>query len=152
MGSEKYISTRFRQISKLFRSAKERHKLLIFKRYIGTIFGKWMHFQICLSLWELQVTRDLLCLVREIAEKSLNRLLLLLILKSSTFHRKTLVLESCRNKFGGLRIELSEKKTLTQVFFQWNLRNNKTYFEEHWWTSASVSLGNFIYNAWKRYS
>ena len=40
MGSEKYISTRFRQISKLFRSAKEQHKLLIFKRYIGTIFGK----------------------------------------------------------------------------------------------------------------
>ena len=152
MGSEKYISTRFRQISKLFRSAKERHKLLIFKRYIGTIFGKCMHFQTCVSLWELQVARDLLCLVREIVEKSLKRLLLLLILKSSTFHRKTPVLVSCRNKFGGLRAELSEKKTPAQVFFQWNLRNNSTYFEEHWWTSAFVSLGNFIYNAWKRYS
>ena len=43
-------------------------------------FGKWMHFQISWSLWELQVIEDLLC-VRDIAGKSSNRLLLLLILK-----------------------------------------------------------------------
>ena len=43
-------------------------------------FGKCMYFQISLLLWELQVIKDLLC-VRDIAEKSSNRLLLLLILK-----------------------------------------------------------------------
>ena len=43
-------------------------------------FGKWMHFQISLSLWELQVIKDLLS-VRDIAGKSSNRLLLFLILK-----------------------------------------------------------------------
>ena len=37
-----------------------------------------MHFQISLSLWELQVIKDLLC-VRDIAGISSNRLLLLLI-------------------------------------------------------------------------
>ena len=41
-----------------------------------------MHFQISLSLQELQVITDWLY-VRDIAEKSLNRLLRLLILKSS---------------------------------------------------------------------
>ena len=56
-----------------------------------------MHSQNCLSLWELQVIRDLFC-VRNIAEKSLNRFLLLLILKSSKFHRKTPVFESLFSK------------------------------------------------------
>ena len=41
-----------------------------------------MHFQSSLSLWELQVIRDWLC-VWVITETSLNRLLLFLILKSS---------------------------------------------------------------------
>ena len=41
-------------------------------------FGKWMYFQISLSLLELQGIRDLLLFVREIVEKSLSRLLTLL--------------------------------------------------------------------------
>ena len=41
-----------------------------------------MHFQISLSLWEVQVIRDWLC-VRNFAETSLNKLLLFLILKSN---------------------------------------------------------------------
>ena len=44
---------------------------------------------------------------KDIAEKSLNRLLLLLILKSSKFHRKAPVLESLFNKVAGLRAQLS---------------------------------------------
>ena len=51
------------------------------KMLYRTIFGKWMHFQISLSLWELQVIRDWLC-IRDFAETSLNRLLLFLMLKS----------------------------------------------------------------------
>ena len=50
--------------------------------------GKWMHFQISLSLWELQVIKDLLC-VRDIAWKSSNRLLLLLILKKNQISLET---------------------------------------------------------------
>ena len=71
-------------------------------------FGKCMHFQICLSLWELQVIRDLLC-VRDIAGISLNRLLLLLVLKSSKFHRKTPVLGSLFNIVVRLRAQLPWK-------------------------------------------
>ena len=49
------------------------------KTLYGQVFGKWIHFQIILSLWELEVmTVCYAC----IAEKSLNRLLWLL-LKSS---------------------------------------------------------------------
>ena len=44
--------------------------------------------------------RDFLC-VRDIAEISLTRLLLLLILKSSKFHRKTPVLKSLSNNVAG---------------------------------------------------
>ena len=46
------------------------------------VFGKWMHFHISLSLWELQVIRGWFC-IRDTAETFLNRLLLLLILKNS---------------------------------------------------------------------
>ena len=31
------------------------------KTLYGQVFGKWMHFQIILSLWELEVMTDLLC-------------------------------------------------------------------------------------------
>ena len=55
-----------------------------------------MHFQICLSLSEMQVIRDLLY-VKDVVEESLNRLLLLLILKNGKFHRKIPVLESLFN-------------------------------------------------------
>ena len=57
-----------------------------------------MHFQISLSLWELQVGRDWLC-VRDIAETSLNRLLLFLILKSS--HRSCSVEKGVLKNFKG---------------------------------------------------
>ena len=76
-----------------------------------------MHFQICLLLSEMQVIRDLLC-VKDVVEESLNRLLLLLILKNSKFHRKIPVLESLFNKVAGMRLQLSQKETPTQVFFQ----------------------------------
>ena len=57
-----------------------------------------MHFQSSLSLWELQVTRDWLY-VRNIAETSLNRLLLILILKSS--HRSYSVEKGILKNFTG---------------------------------------------------
>ena len=64
-----------------------------------------MHFQISLSLQELQVITDWLC-VRDIAEKSLNRLLRLLILKSShqscSVEKGVLKLEPVFNKVTGL--------------------------------------------------
>ena len=65
----------------------------------------------------MQVIRDLLC-VKDVVEESLNRLLLLLILKNSKFHRKIPVLESLFNKVAGMRLQLSQKETPTQVFFQ----------------------------------
>ena len=37
------------------------------------VFGKWMHFQLMLSLWELEVIRDWLY-IKDITETSLNRL------------------------------------------------------------------------------
>ena len=52
-----------------------------------------MHFQISLSLWELQVIKDFLC-IKDIAGISSNRLLLLLILKKIKFHLKPTVLKS----------------------------------------------------------
>ena len=78
------------------------------KRSIETIFDKWMHFQISfpLLLREWQVIKDLLCM-RDIAEKSLNWLLLLLILKSSKFQGKAPVLESLFNKVAGLRAQIT---------------------------------------------
>ena len=57
-----------------------------------------MHFQSSLSLWELQVIRDWLC-VRVIAETYLNRLLLFLILKSS--HRSYSVGKGVLKNFTG---------------------------------------------------
>ena len=76
-----------------------------------------MHFQICLLLSEMQVIRDLLR-VKDVVEESLNRLLLLLILKNSKFHMKIPVLESLFNTVAGMRPQLSQKETPTQVFFQ----------------------------------
>ena len=124
-------------------------------------------FKFNLLLWELQVIRDLLC-VRGISEKSLSRLLQLLILKtshrrcsvkkvllkSSQFHRKIPVLEPLFNKFADMRAWGFHKKRLQQINFSSEISEifESTYFEVHLWTSASVSSGNFIYNAWKRYS
>ena len=61
-----------------------------------------MHFQISLSLLELQVIKELLR-VRDIAEKPSNRLLLLLLFKKITFHLKPTVLKSLFNKVARLR-------------------------------------------------
>ena len=57
-----------------------------------------MHFQISLSLWGLQRIRDWLC-VRDIAETSLIRLLLPLILKTS--QRSSSVEKSVLKNFTG---------------------------------------------------
>ena len=81
MGSEKYISTRFREMFKLFKSAKKQQSFQWLDALSEQVFGEWMHFQIYLSLWELQVIRDWFC-VRDVTEKSLKRLLMLLILKN----------------------------------------------------------------------
>ena len=119
-------------------------------------------------LREFQVIRDLLCL-RGIPDKSLNRMLQLLILKTShrkcsvkksawkscQFHRKIPVLESFLIHLQAWRPEaFLNKKRLQQVYFSSEICEifESTYFEVHLWTSASLSSGNFIYNAWKRYS
>ena len=57
-----------------------------------------MNAFLSLSLWELQVIRDWLC-VRDIAETSLNKLLLFLILKSS--QRRCSVEKSVLKNFSG---------------------------------------------------
>ena len=77
------------------------------KHSIGTRFGQvnGFDFQISLSLWELQVIRDWLC-VTDTVETSLNRLLLLFILKSS--HR------SCSEEKEAL-------KSFTAKHLCWNL-------------------------------
>ena len=50
---------------------------------------KWMHFQTSLSLWELQVIRDLLY-IEEITKQSLNRLLLLFVYQRCTVEKGVL--------------------------------------------------------------
>ena len=65
--------------------------------------------------------RDLLYVI-DIAEKSLYRVLLLLIIKSSKFH-KAPSLESLFNKVAGLKAQLFSKETPTQVFSSEILKN-----------------------------
>ena len=113
------------------RYRKKGFVLICYKNALSEqVFGNLMHFQISLSFWELQVVRDWLC-VRDIAETSLNRLLLFLILKSHRscpvekgvlidFTKKTLLLEPLFNKFAGLR-------ACNTGVFHWNLQN----FWEH---------------------
>ena len=71
-----------------------------------------MHFQISLSLWELQIIRDWFC-VKDITETSLNRLLLFLILKSS--HRS-------------YSVEKDVLKSFTGKLFCWSLFLIKSIF------------------------
>ena len=107
-----------------------------------------MQFQISLSLWQLQVIRHLLC-VRDIAEKSLNRLLLLVILKSShrrgcpvekcvlknfaNFTRKQLCWSPVSIKLEGLQLYLLKRDSNAGVV-EWNLWN----FWKHLFWRASV--------------
>ena len=127
------------------------------------VLGEWMYFQISLLLWEVQVIRDLLC-VRDIGETSFNRLLLLLILKSShercsiekgvlknfaNFTEKHLCW-SLFNKVAKLRAcniirKRLQPREICEIF-------KSTCFEENFWTTSSVSSGNFIYNEGKRYN
>ena len=110
--------------------------------YWNKFFGKWMHFQISLSLWELQVIRDLLC-VGDIVEKSLNKLSLLIILKGRCISEVYLEKDVLKNfaNFKGkhlcwslflIKLRSSGPATLFKrdsnaIVFQWNLRN----FSEH---------------------
>ena len=112
-----------------------------------------MHFQISLSLWQLQVIRDLLC-VRDIAEKSLNKLLLLVILKSShrsgcsvekcvlknfaNFTRKQLCWSLVSIKLEGLQLYLLKRDSNAGVF-EWNLWN----FWKHLFWRAYSSVKSF---------
>ena len=121
--------------------------------YRNKFCGKWIHFQISLSLCQLQMIRYLLC-VRDIAQNFLNTLLLLFILKSSElpevycrkrcsyrfrkFFRKTAVLDSLFNKVA------------TQVFSSQTGKIFKnTCFKEHLWTTTSVSSCNFFLQCMK---
>ena len=100
------------------------------------VFGKWIHLEISLSLWELQGIRDWLCL-RDIAETSLNRLLLFLTLKSS--HRSYSVQKNVLKNFTGKHFcwSLFFKKLQAQHrYFHWNLQN----FLEHLFLKTTVSL------------
>ena len=80
--------------------------------------------------------------------KILNKLLLLLIVKSNKFLKKTPVLESHLDKLQTWRSNFL-KKRFWHKFFSSKICEifNSTYFEEHLWFSASVSFGNFIYDA-----
>ena len=88
------FSERKKNFSRLIKRKKFYSKKIKIWNYTSTRFcseqhlGKWMHFQISLSLWELQVIKNLLC-VRDIAGISSNRLLQLLI----KFHLKPTVLK-----------------------------------------------------------
>ena len=96
--------------------------------------------------------------VRGIPEKSLNRMLLFLILKAS--HRRWRALENLVNFTGKYLCGVSSinlqpwgpeaflKKTLAQVFFQRNFRN----FWEHLVWRPFLNLCFCTYNSCKRYS
>ena len=117
--------------------------------YWNNFFGKWMYFQISLSLWKLQVTRDLLC-VRDIAEKCLNRLLLLkssyqrcmaekdVFKKFKNFLGKHLCWNFF-NKVAGLRAFNFVKMELQRSYFPVNICEifKNTYIEEHLWTTIN---------------
>ena len=104
------------------------------------VFGKWMHFQTSLSLWELQVIRDWLW-VRDIAETSLNRLFLFLILKNShrccsveksvlkKFYKKILELEFLFKKSAGLRTKIC--KIFKDTYFYEQLYLHVTLLTVH---------------------
>ena len=85
------ISESKNNIVRLIKGKKFQSKKIKIWKYTSTRFcsqqrfGNWMYFRINLSLWEVQVIKDLLC-IRDIAGKSLNMLLLLLILKKIKFH------------------------------------------------------------------
>ena len=118
-----------------------------------------MHFQSSLSLWESQVIRDSLC-VKDIAETSLNKLLLLLILKSS--HRSCFVEKSVLENFTEkhlcwslflIKLQISSLRACNAGVSQrrgFSTEIGKifnTYF-----LRTPVSSCNFIYNVQKRYS
>ena len=106
------------------------------KNALLEVSGKGRHFQIRLLLWEMQVIRYFLCM-RDIGEKPLNRLLL--VLKRS--HQRCSVKKSALKNFANCTekhmcwslflIDLQAwgpstflEKTPAQVFFEWNFRNS----------------------------
>ena len=124
-------------------------------------------FKFSLSLWGLQVIRDLLCL-RGITEKSLNRMLLLLILrtshrkcsvkrsawKSCQFHRKMPVLESFLTNLQAWGPEaFSKRDSNTCIFPVKFAKFLRAPILKYICKLLLLYLQvNFIYNAWKRYS
>ena len=113
-----------------------------------------MHFQLSLSLWELEVITDLTW--RDIAEKSLNRLLLFLILKSS--NRRWSVKNGALKNFANFTgnhlcwslfiIKLQAwgpatffKREFDTSVLRWNLR----IFQEHLFWRAFVNLCMLLY-------
>ena len=171
MGSDKFISTRFRYI---IQRCKKTGNLIMFRWYFskyeicsksftkvlyGNMFlvsenifklvchcASWKWSQICCPH------------VRDIAEKSLNKLLLLFILKSSNrrWSVKRGVLKYFANFTGNhlcwslfiIKLQVlqrSLKETPTQVF------SGKIY-EIFVNFCFCIFIGSFIYNAWKRCS
>ena len=135
--NNKVFNVKIRSLRACSKSVTE--KFLV-RRYI---------FKFSLSLWELQVIRDLLCL-RGISEKSLNRMLLLLILKTSRRKCSVKMLPENLANFTGkylcwslFLINLHTwgpkaflKRDSNTCIFQWNLRN----FWEHLFWSTFVNL------------
>ena len=88
-------------MSKLFKSAKEQQSCWCLNALPEQVSGKWMHFQICLLLWELQVIRDLLC-VGEIAEHFVT----VACLKKQQILRENTCVGVFFNKVAGLRAQI----------------------------------------------
>ena len=105
--------------------SKSATKMLYRNKFLVSIFKWGKYFQMRFSLWKLQVTRDWLC-VRDIAEISLNRLLLFLILKShrSCSAEKGVLIDFTKKHFcwSLFLIKLQLRACITGAF-HWNLQN-----------------------------
>ena len=120
-----------------------------------------MHFQIILSLWELEVMADLLC---DYYWKMFEQIVTVVYLSNQKWSVKKGALKNFANftenhlcwvsfiiKLQALRPATFFKRDSDTGVLRWNLRSFKsTYFEEHLWTSACfcIFIGGFLYNAW----
>ena len=73
------------------------------KTLYGQVFGKWMHFQIILSLWELEVMTDLLCVYYWKIFEQIVTVAYLKKQQPEVICKKRCSLESLYNKVAGLR-------------------------------------------------
>ena len=162
MGSEKYISTRFREMFKLFKSAKKQQSFQWLDALSEQVLGKWMHFQIYLSLW---VAGDQRLVLRKgcnwkIFEEIVNvtylkklanfigkhlfwsLFLIKLQAREPNFLFFLIKLQASEPNFLFLRFQNNFSSEICEIF-------KSTCFEEHLWISGYVSSGNLVYNAWE---